>query len=136
VNEVRAASALILRGDGRILIGRRSESKAVLPGVWETIGGKIEAEETPEECIRREIWEELETGVDSLEFFRHYDHKLSPELLIHTDVFVVRLVDDPIPNSDDFSLLRWINRQEMERFDLIPEIRQRLVDYFESLTSI
>jgi 8-oxo-dGTP diphosphatase len=53
-----AVTAGILRRDGRILICRRPEGKR-LAGVWEFPGGKMEPGETPEECLRRELREEL-----------------------------------------------------------------------------
>ena len=52
-----AAVALTDR-DGRVLIARRPEGKA-LAGMWEFPGGKIEPGETPEAALIREIREEL-----------------------------------------------------------------------------
>jgi 8-oxo-dGTP diphosphatase len=54
---VVAACALINR-DQRLLIAQRPEGKA-LAGLWEFPGGKIEAGESPEETIIRELQEEL-----------------------------------------------------------------------------
>ena len=36
---------------------------------WEFTGGKIEGDETPEECLRREMYEELQIHVEVGEFF-------------------------------------------------------------------
>ncbi len=54
---VAVACALIER-DGLILAARRSAAMA-MPRKWEFPGGKIEAGESPEESLRREIREEL-----------------------------------------------------------------------------
>lgn len=48
----------ILSQQGRVLAAQRSESMA-LPLQWELPGGKIEAGESPEAGLRREIREEL-----------------------------------------------------------------------------
>lgn len=55
-----AASALI-DVDGRVLIARRPEGKA-MAGLWEFPGGKVDAGETPEAALIRELSEEL--GID------------------------------------------------------------------------
>ena len=47
--------------DGRVLIARRPEGKA-LAGLWEFPGGKVEAGERPETALIRELNEEL--GID------------------------------------------------------------------------
>ena len=48
--------------DGRVLIARRPEGKA-LAGLWEFPGGKLQAGETPEAALIRELREEL--GIDT-----------------------------------------------------------------------
>src|SRR5215475_11152643 len=44
--------------DGRVLLAQRPEGKA-MAGLWEFPGGKIEAGETPEQALIRELDEEL-----------------------------------------------------------------------------
>ena len=62
VPKVRVTCAIIER-KGRILATRRSQGGA-MGGKWEFPGGKIENGETPEECLRREILEELGIPID------------------------------------------------------------------------
>ena len=58
----RSVAAAVVYLDGKTLITRRAPGEK-LAGMWEFPGGKIEHEETPQECIIRELREEL--GVDS-----------------------------------------------------------------------
>ena len=61
---VLVAAAAMIDVDGRVLICQRPEGKQ-LAGLWEFPGGKVEAGETPEECLIRELDDLLrdETGL-------------------------------------------------------------------------
>ncbi len=57
-NEVQIVTAGVIEQVGKVLIARRK--KAGYSGKrWEFPGGTLEAGETPEECLRRELREEL-----------------------------------------------------------------------------
>ena len=51
-------TCVIIERDGRVLAAQRSASM-VLPLKWEFPGGKIDPGESSEECLRRELLEEL-----------------------------------------------------------------------------
>ncbi|NWJ42425.1 MAG: NUDIX domain-containing protein [Geothrix sp.] len=56
------ALALLRRGD-RWFLQRRDPANAVLPGLWEFPGGKVEAGETPQAALARELREEVGLGL-------------------------------------------------------------------------
>ena len=58
------AAVALLDADGRVLLAQRPAGKA-LAGMWEFPGGKVEAGETPESALVRELNEEL--GIDITE---------------------------------------------------------------------
>jgi 8-oxo-dGTP diphosphatase len=55
---VLVAAAALVDNDGRILIAKRPLGKP-MAGLWEFPGGKVDSGETPEECLIRELDEEL-----------------------------------------------------------------------------
>ncbi|MDX2217925.1 MAG: Nudix family hydrolase [Burkholderiales bacterium] len=56
------AAAVFLRPDGTFLLAQRPEGKPY-PGYWEFPGGKLEAGETPHDCLVRELKEELDVTI-------------------------------------------------------------------------
>ncbi len=62
VKTVLVAAALLVDRDGRVLLAKRPPGKK-MAGLWEFPGGKVEAGETPERALVRELKEEL--GIDT-----------------------------------------------------------------------
>ena len=77
--------AVINNSQGQILIDRRKQS-GEMGGLWEFPGGKIEPGETVEECIEREIKEELDIEIavgDRLTTITHNYETFKVTLYIH-----------------------------------------------------
>jgi 8-oxo-dGTP diphosphatase len=69
------AAAALIDTDGRILLAQRPPGKD-MAGLWEFPGGKLQAGETPEAALVRELHEELgiETGHSCLAPFAFASH--------------------------------------------------------------
>ncbi len=59
---VLVVAVAMVDADGRVLIAKRPEGKS-MAGLWEFPGGKVDAGETPEAALIRELHEEL--GIDT-----------------------------------------------------------------------
>lgn len=86
-------SAAILRRGDEILLTRRPPGTH-LEGLWEFPGGKIEPGESPEEAVRRELFEELGIAAGSLEPYAFVFHAY-PERRVLLLTFLGDLGADP-----------------------------------------
>ena len=74
MNPVIQVSAAILTHAGQVLIARRAPGDPMV-GLWEFPGGKIEIDETPQQCLVRELQEELNLQVAVGEFIGVCQHQ-------------------------------------------------------------
>ena len=65
---MQKVTAAVIEKDGKILIARRKRDDSQA-GKWEFPGGKLEAGETPEACLKRELREELGIETEVGAFF-------------------------------------------------------------------
>jgi 8-oxo-dGTP diphosphatase len=116
---VLVAAAALIDTDGRVLLARRPEGKA-MAGLWEFPGGKVEAGERPEQTVIREFAEELgvtiqEACLAPFAFASHsYDdfHLLMP-------VFVCRRWEGA-PQPKEGQTLAWVTPREMKNYPMPP----------------
>ncbi len=113
------AACALVDADGRVLLAQRPEGKA-LAGLWEFPGGKVEAGESPEETVVRELKEELgivtrEPCLAPLTFASHaYEnfHLLMP-------LFVCRKFEGT-PRSLEDQQLKWVRPRSMRDYPMPP----------------
>ncbi len=104
----------IIRRRGCILAARRSASMS-MPLKWEFPGGKIHEGETPEDCLRRELLEELRIGVKIGRPLPPSTHQY-PGFLITLYPFLCKIVSgDLIPVEHD--RVEWLKAEELSRLD-------------------
>ena len=110
VTEVSAA--LIFRS-GKLLITRR-HSDAHLGGLWEFPGGKREPDETFEQCLVREIREELGVRISVGKLFESVTHAY-PEKTVRLKFFVCRL-ERGEPQMLGCAAFKWISAAELDNY--------------------
>jgi len=105
--------AVIWNEQGQILIDRRRPN-GLLGGLWEFPGGKIELGETVEECIKREIQEELAIEIEVGDRLITIDHAYS-HFRVTLNVHHCRhLIGVPQPLECDE--IRWVTLDEIDQF--------------------
>lgn len=104
-NSLPTVAALIVRGR-RVLLTRRAHPPRA--GTWDLPGGFLEALETPEAGLRRELREELGITIQAATFVGFVmDRYGRDELPLLNIVFRVRARPGPIRVADDVSEARW-----------------------------
>lgn len=113
---IEVAAGLIQR-DGRYLIARR-KAGVHLAGYWEFPGGKREAGESLEECLQRELLEELNVRVDTPVPYRIVRHEYSEKIVeLH---FFRCAIESGEAEALDCAELRWVSPGEFAQFTFPP----------------
>jgi 8-oxo-dGTP pyrophosphatase MutT (NUDIX family) len=72
--DYRTVSAFLRNPEGQVISQLRDNKPGLMfPGHWSTLGGRVEAGETPDEAMRRELIEEIEI-CPSMTFWRLFEH--------------------------------------------------------------
>lgn len=102
-------------------------------GWWEFPGGKIEAEETPQEALKREILEELSVTikVGSLIKTVEYDY---PGFHLSMDCFWAEVIEGHI-ELQEAADARWLSEEEYDSVEWLPADKA-LIDYIRNRETI
>jgi 8-oxo-dGTP diphosphatase len=107
----------LLERDGAFLLARRPEG-AHLAGLWEFPGGKLEAGESPEQCLARELREELGLEAKVGEVFMVVFHRYDDFDLL---MLLYRCEAGPAcPQALGCSEWRWVRPSEMGALEFPP----------------
>ena len=124
--EVACAIIRAKRGTGsevRLLIAQR-KPEVFLGGYWEFPGGKLEEGESVQDCLAREVYEELGVRVRPAEFFRLEEHAY-PEKTVRLHFYFCDWVSGN-PEKRDCHDFRWIRPEEMKDFNFIPADKEMI----------
>ena len=119
--------AAIIQKDGYIFATQRGYGE--YKDWWEFPGGKIEAGETPEEALVREIREELDTviSVGNEIIVVDYDY---PSFHLHMHCFLCSIVAGSLELLEH-EAARWLHSEELDSVKWLPA-DQIVVDYLKT----
>ena len=118
-------AALILRDQKVLICQRRPDQPMALK--WEFPGGKIEAGESAEQALRRELDEELGIAADIGKRVAHTRHTYRSGSAIDLQFFVVHEFLGELTNRI-FHDLRWCPLRELTRYDFLAADRSLIRD--------
>ena len=116
MKQIEVVAAIIHDDDGRIFATQRGYGD--YKDGWEFPGGKMEAGETPEEALKREIWEELETRiiVERLVQTVEYDY---PAFHLTMHCFWCHVGSGSL-TLKEHEAARWLNKEQLDSVDWLP----------------
>lgn len=108
------AGAIVFDDRGRALLGLRAAHKRVAAGCWDIIGGKVEADESVEQALERELREELGITVTA---YRRIASLSDPDGPTVHHVFAVTdwTGGPPVNACDEHDAIRWFTLAEIDR---------------------
>ncbi|MGP6173496.1 (deoxy)nucleoside triphosphate pyrophosphohydrolase [Corynebacterium sp. A21] len=107
----------VLTDGNKILAARRGPGKA-LAGYWEFPGGKIEAGETPEESLARELQEELLIDASIGEFITTTEHEYDFGIVVLSTYYCT--VQNGEPQLTEHEEVRWLSADELHSLEWAP----------------
>lgn len=124
MKNIEVVAAIIHDTNGRIFATQRGYGD--WKDYWEFPGGKMEPGETPEEALKREIWEELETSitVENLVQTIEWDYP-SFHLTMHCYWCHVESGDLTLKEHE---AARWLKREELDSVGWLPADLQLIND--------
>lgn len=116
---ILVSAVALIDKEGRVLLAQRPEGKS-MAGLWEFPGGKVEAGESPEDALVRELHEELgiETWNSCLAPLTFASHAY-PEFHLLMPVFACRKWEG-IPQPREGQTLAWAKAQELRNYPMPP----------------
>lgn len=116
MKQIEVVAAIIHDSEGRIFATQRGYGD--YKDWWEFPGGKMEAGEIPEEALRREIWEELETRivVENLVETVEWDY---PQFHLSMHCYLCHVESGHL-ELKEHEAAKWLNKDELENVNWLP----------------
>ena len=123
MKQIEVVAAIIYNAEGRIFATQRGYGE--WEGWWEFPGGKMEAGETAEEALKREIWEELETriAVERLVTTIDYDY---PKFHLTMHCYWCH-VESGTLTLKEHEAARWLTKDELGSVNWLPADKDLVV---------
>ena len=130
MKSIRVAAAVIRNGN-RIFATQKGYGN--YKGWWEFPGGKIEAGETPQQALEREIREELDTEIETGDLIASVEYTY-PEFHLSMDCFWATVKSGSLTLKEALTA-RWLERDELDSVKWLPADEEVLQKIREALPS-
>ena len=125
---IEVVAAIIHDEEGRIFATQRGYGP--MKDGWEFPGGKMESGETPEEALKREIWEELETRIEVEQLFETIDYDY-PDFHLTMHCYICKVESGKL-TLKEHEAARWLTKEQLSSIDWLPADRSLITRLTES----
>ena len=116
--KIKQIAAGIILHNGKVLLGQRKKGKD-LEFKWELPGGKLEEGETLEQCLCRELIEELALEIEVKELFMKSEHLYDFGGFV-LNTFIAECKDPNIKKVCEHEQYAWVEPKDLLNYDLAP----------------
>jgi 8-oxo-dGTP diphosphatase len=117
MKKIDVVGAVILNEKDEVLCALRSQNMS-LPGLWEFPGGKIEANETPETSLIREIKEELNCSIEVGKLVADATHQY-PTIIVRLITYMARIIQGT-PTASEHEKIIWLPMNSLHTLEWAP----------------
>lgn len=117
---IKVVGAIIENENKEILCALRSKNMS-LSNFWEFPGGKIEKGETIQDAIVREIHEELDCTIETLDLFNDNIYEYD-KIIVNLITVKCKLIEEP-PKANEHAKLIWLPIDYLESLNWAPADR-------------
>lgn len=139
-----AQKAFIIH-DGRVLAVQRSAGDMAYPNKWDFPGGHVEAGESPEEALRREVWEETGLNIAAGESFAEVEVPHPPKaprarltisghLAVSADGNIKTTFANQV-ESDHIQKIQWVPFEQLQDLKLAAPLEPLLAQFIAMFVS-
>lgn len=99
------------------------------PNMWDVPGGHLEDNETPDECIVREINEEMGIDIEGFQLFSvsEFDDRVEYTFWMKTDLDIEKI------DLTEGQRIKWYSKEEVKTTELAYGFNHILNDFFERM---
>jgi 8-oxo-dGTP diphosphatase len=115
-NPIIVTAGVVVR-DGKVLVAKRKKGSH-LEGLWEFPGGKLEPNESPEECLARELKEELGVDVRIGDIQKVVYHRYAEKTVLL--LFYACELTNGTPQPLEVEEMAWVKRSELLELEWVP----------------
>ena len=125
-----SVSAIFVNDRQKILVLKRAAYKKHYPAAWDSVVGKLEENEAPEDCLRREAKEEL--GITQFKVLKRLPKQIyeDAERRWQVNLFLCQIKKGAIRLNKEHTAHKWVKRNQLS--DCISPLKKDLIALFES----